>query len=210
MNNGLLSPGIVSFVFTPLIVTVVLLAALWWRQIRRRRAELDAPGLLLASAVQALPKVRFDWGAAMLAELETIHSKLARWRFALSCVRVALFPPSAEMLLQPVGRNPRCGLLSVALPPLGLPFVYFATLLIEAIGGSPLTSSRWDNPDLVMVVVKIILLLTLGCLVAGLPLGLAGWLRHERLRWLSVTGMISSACIFAYFLTVMHFLSGGD
>ncbi len=211
MKNGLLDPEIVSFVFTPLVVTALILFALWRRRMRNSRAGLDAPGLLLATAVSALPAAHMDWGAAMLAELETIHGRLARWRFALSCVRVALFPPSSETLLQPAGRNPLFGMLAVTLPPLGLPMIYCAAVIVETIGGSPLTqTSRWSNPDVVMVVVKIIILLTVGCLAAGLPLGLAGWLRHERLRWLSALGMISSACIFAYFLTVMHFLAGGD
>lgn len=210
MNNGLLDPAIVSFVFTPLVVTSAMLFALWWRQIRGLRAELDAPGLLLTSSVRAMPKARQQWGEAMLAELGQIHGGFARWRFALGCARVALFPPTAETLLQPAGRSPIFGILSVALPPLGLPFIYFVAALIEAIGGSPLTSSHWSNPDAVMIVVKILLLLTLGCLVAGAPLGLAGWLRRERMRRLSAMGMILSVCIFAYFLTVMHFLSGGD
>lgn len=87
MSNGLFDPVIVSFVFAPLAVTGAALFALWWRQIRCLRAELDAPWLLLTSAVQALPKMRQDWGAAMLAELETVQSGLARWRFALGCAR---------------------------------------------------------------------------------------------------------------------------
>jgi len=207
MNNGLLDPVIVSFVFTPLVVSSAMLFALWWRQIRGLRAKLDAPGLLLTSAVRAMPKARQQWGEAMLAELGQIHGRLARWHFALGCARVALFPPTAETLLQPAGRSPIFGMLSVALPPLGLPFIYFAAALFESIG---LTSSHWSNSEAVMIVVKILLLLTLGCLVAGVPLGLAGWLRRERMPRLSAIGVISSICIFAYFLTVMHFLSGGE
>lgn len=211
MNNGLFDPVIVSFVFTPLTVTGAVLFAFWWRQIRDCRAELDAPGLLLTLAVRATPEARRNWGQAMLAELETVHGGLARWRFALGCARVALFPPPGETLLQPAERSPVFGMLSVALPPLGLPFIYFAAVILEAIGGSPFTqSSRWSNPDAVMIMVKTLVLLTLGCLVAGVPFGLAGWLRRERMRWLSAMGLILSVCIFAYFLTAMRFLSGGD
>jgi hypothetical protein len=118
---------------------------------------------------------------------------------------------TAEPLLPSVRRTPTFGILAVALPPLGLPFIYGAAVIVEAMGGSPLTpASRWSYPDAVIVMVKIIMLLTVGCMVAGVPLGLAGWLRRERMRWLSVMGMISSTGILIYFLTVMHFLSGGD
>jgi len=53
MNNGLLDPVIISFVFAPLIVTSAILFALWWKRMQCHRAMLDAPGLLLASAVRA-------------------------------------------------------------------------------------------------------------------------------------------------------------
>jgi hypothetical protein len=53
------------------------------------------------------------------------------------------------------------------------------------------------------------MMLTLLCLIAGLPLGLAGFLRRERLRWLSALGMLSSLCVIGYFLIVMHFVAGG-
>jgi hypothetical protein len=43
--------------------------------------------------VRCLPAERADWGAAMLAELTQQQEPLARWQFALSCTRVALFPP---------------------------------------------------------------------------------------------------------------------
>lgn len=211
MNNGLLDPVIVSFVFTPLAVTIALLLAVWWKHGRVSRAGLDMPGWLLASATRALPETRLGWGTAMSAELTAVHGALARWRFALSCLRVTLFSPTASSLLQPAGHRPIFGMLAVALPPLGLPLLYFATVFIESIGGSPFTqASRWSHPDEVMSVVKIILLLIVGCLLAGLPLGLAGWLRHERMRWLSGFGMSLSLGIFGYFVLVMHFLAGGD
>ena len=212
MNNGLFDPRIVSFVFAPLVVTIALWLAFWWKRMRNNRVGLDAPGLLLASAVRAMSDEQREWGVAMLAELSQIHEWTARWRFALGGVRVALLPPRREGRLQPVSADssPICGMLAVALPPLGLPFIYFVTVIVEAIGGSPLTlSSRWTNPAAVMAFVNIALKLTLGCLVAGLPLGLVGWLRRERLRKLSVLGMLSSLCIFGYFLLVMHFVAGG-
>lgn len=80
-----------------------------------------------------------------------------------------------------------------------------------AVTGAVLFALWWRQiRHAMMIVVKIFVLLTLGCLVAGVPLGLAGWLRRKRMRWLSAMGVTLSICIFAYFLTVMHFLSGGD
>ncbi len=110
MNNGLRDPAIVSFVFTPLLVTSAILLALWWKRMHSSRAGLDAPGLLLASAVRAIPERRIDWGAAMSAELAQVHGWLARWLFALGCMRVALFPPPSPALLQTAGRNPVFGM----------------------------------------------------------------------------------------------------
>jgi hypothetical protein len=215
MKNGLLDPAILSFVFTPLVVTVTLLLSIWWKQVqycRARLTALDTPGLLLASVARQMPEDRLDWGTAMLAELDQIPDSTSRWWFALSCIRVALFPPHHDGLLPhaPTGQSPACGMLAVALPPLGLPFIYFAAVIMETIGGSPFTqSSRWSNPDAVIVIVNIIVKLLFLCLLAGLPLGLAGLLRHERLRWLSVMGMLLSTGIIGYFVIVMHFTAGG-
>jgi hypothetical protein len=52
----------------------------------------DIPRLLLTIAVRRMPAERRDWGAAMLAELAQLRDPFARWRFALGCTRVALFP----------------------------------------------------------------------------------------------------------------------
>jgi hypothetical protein len=201
-----------SFIFTPLVVTVALLLAIWWRRMRDSSAAADAPGRLLASAVRGMPEEQREWGAAMKSELGQIHGLVARWRFALGCARVALFPPRRAGLWRNAmtGRSPICGMLAVALPPLGLPFIYLAAVIVQAIGGSPYTqSSRWSDPDAVMTVVNFIVKLMFFCQLAGLPLGLAGWLRRERLRWLSLLGMILSVCVIGYFFTVMHFTAGG-
>lgn len=225
MENGLYDMTIVSFVFTPMVMTITLLFFIWWRQTRDRRsamatiatmarmAKMDGPGRLLASAVQRMPEERRDWGAAMLAELGQLQRSSSRWWFALSCVRVALFPPRRNglHLMPSLNRQDSiCGILAVALPPLGLPLIYLAAVIVEAIGGSPLTqSSRWSNPAAMIELTRIIVLLTIFCILAGLPLGVAGLVRRERQRWLSVMGMFSSLCIISYFMTVMHFFAGG-
>jgi hypothetical protein len=51
------------------------------------------PERLLAIAVRRMPVERREWGAAMLAELAILQHPVMRWRFALDCARVALFPP---------------------------------------------------------------------------------------------------------------------
>ena len=59
---------------------------------------MDWPTLLLTSAVRRMPAERDEWGAAMLAELAQLQQPFARWRFALGCTRVALFPPCQRRL----------------------------------------------------------------------------------------------------------------
>lgn len=61
----------------------------------------------------------------MLSELQAVRGTPARWRFALGCARIALLPPPTA-----VGRNPLFGLLAATPPPLGLPLVYFATVIL--------------------------------------------------------------------------------
>ena len=214
MQNGLFDIGILSFVFTPLALTIALLLGVWWTQIRECRTALpamDTPGLLLASAVRRLPEDRREWAEAMTAELGQVNHRASRGWVAVGCAWVALFPPRRSALAERTltTQSPVCGILSVALPPLGLPFAYLTAVIVEAIGGSPFTlSSRWGNPDAVVEVVKIIVKLSFFCLLTGLPMGIAGLFRRERLRWLSVLGMISSLSIVSYFIIVMHFTAG--
>lgn len=59
---------------------------------------IDWPALLLTFAVRQMPVERGEWGAAMLAELAQLRHPLRRWQFALSCTRVALFPPRKSAL----------------------------------------------------------------------------------------------------------------
>jgi hypothetical protein len=47
----------------------------------------------LSAALLYMPDDRAEWGAAMMAELQHVEPA-QRWRFALSCTRVALFPPA--------------------------------------------------------------------------------------------------------------------
>lgn len=58
-----------------------------------KRYITQIPFRLLSTAVRRMPAERSEWGAAMLAELAQLQHPVARWQFALSCLRVALFPP---------------------------------------------------------------------------------------------------------------------
>lgn len=53
----------------------------------------DLPSQIVAGATRLLHRDRREWGAAMAAELAAIRDGPARWRFALSCARAALFAP---------------------------------------------------------------------------------------------------------------------
>lgn len=202
MRNGLFDPAILSFVFAPALITAAIFFVLWRRWMRGRSTGLDGPGLLLVSAIRTLPAAHTEWGAGMIAELQAVDGRFARWRFAIGCARAALFPPATATRLAMDGRGPVCGLLAVTLPPLGLPFLYLAAVTLEAIG--------WSNLNTLMVVVKPLTVLTMALIVAGVPLGVVGWLRRERLRRLAICGMMLSAATLSYFWTVMYFIAGAD
>jgi hypothetical protein len=53
----------------------------------------DIPSRLLAAVVGRMPDDRREWGDAMLGELAQLQGSTRRWSFAVSCLRVALFPP---------------------------------------------------------------------------------------------------------------------
>lgn len=65
----------------------------------------DLPRLLLTIAVRRMPIERDEWGAAMMAELAQLQNPFTRWRFALGCTCVALFPPRKGGLLQTIMKH---------------------------------------------------------------------------------------------------------
>jgi hypothetical protein len=211
MTTSLLDPAIVAFVFAPPVACVALLLAFWWTRIHHADASLDAPASLLASAVRTMPAAQREWGAAMLSELATVPDASARWRFAFGCARVALLPPRAETPRSASERRPVCGLLAIGVPPLALPFLYAVAAILETVGGSPYTSaSPWADPLVAMTFVRMLVMFTLVCLVAGVPLGLAGRWRRERLPQLAFWGVAMSSATLAYFLAVMGLIAGGE
>jgi hypothetical protein len=79
-------------------LAVMILLRAWWRRTAAVRSTMDGPQMLLAGALSLLPDRRRDWGTAMSAELTHLRTSSSRWRFALGCARVALFPPRSSRL----------------------------------------------------------------------------------------------------------------
>jgi hypothetical protein len=74
-----------------ILLAVLVVAGLLW--LLRGSGAGDAPARIVNVAVGLLPEHRRDWGRALAAELAQIRGSGRRWRFAVSAVRVALFPP---------------------------------------------------------------------------------------------------------------------
>jgi hypothetical protein len=201
-----ISVSVLAYCFTPLILTLSVLLAVWWKEIaaeRRTRPGVDFPCLLLASATRWMTKERSEWGTAMVAEIPHIESSSSRWRFALSCLRTAIFPPPRAGMFHFLlaKQSSACGVFAILLPPLGWPFMLLAGAIFAVIGGSPFTQdSRWANPEAAITVWNVVKLITMGCFLAGLPLGLAGLFRRESRKWLSAMGIGSTAFAIVWFL----------
>jgi hypothetical protein len=78
---------------TPWVIAARMLFRDWLKRASTAYVAVDVPSHLLAMATAALPADRRDWGLAMSAEMSHVQGYAARWRFALDCARVALFPP---------------------------------------------------------------------------------------------------------------------
>jgi hypothetical protein len=77
------------------VAAVRLVLRHWWAGAGSRESDVDLPGRLLAAAVARLPERRREWGGAMTGELAEVRGRSARWRFALSSARAALWLPPA-------------------------------------------------------------------------------------------------------------------
>lgn len=74
---------------------------------------MDGPILLLSAAVRRMPAERGEWGDGMLAELAQLQHPITRWRFALGCACVALFPPRQGGLLQTIMNHGMEGVITI-------------------------------------------------------------------------------------------------
>lgn len=94
--RGFMNVSIPAYCLTPSLLGITAFFATWWKAFkaeRRRTPDLDFPAVLLAAFTRWMPQDRSEWGMAMTAELAHFESSSSRWRFALSCLRVAIFPP---------------------------------------------------------------------------------------------------------------------
>jgi hypothetical protein len=91
------------------VLLLAALAGVTLAFLRRRGADgpaTDFPARLLAWAIGFLAADRADWGQAMVGELEQLHHRGSRWRFALGCLIATLLFPA---------RRARTGRLAVVL-----------------------------------------------------------------------------------------------
>jgi len=72
-------------VFALVLIGVVLALRMLYVEARP-----DGPRALLTAATGWLPAARAEWGRAMLAELERVSGRRARWGFAVGCSRAVL------------------------------------------------------------------------------------------------------------------------
>jgi hypothetical protein len=193
--NSLFDLPILLFVFGPLVLTVALVSLIaWWKS--RSPHRRDVAEIILAAAVQSMPADRAEWGRAMLAELEYLEGAWTRFWFSLGCSRVAVFPPGGG----------RFGLLSVVLPLFALPFLYVVALLADVMMHVHDPSSSYFMPA---GLVSASLLMTLGLMMSGLPLGFAGWYRRERHLWLCALGPSMSVLLLGYLWLFLYFFAVG-
>jgi hypothetical protein len=96
--------------------------------------------------------------------------------------------------------GPVCGVLSVVLPPLSLPLLHLISIACNAF----MTHDNFSSRELVPTLLGACILGSLACMFSGVPLGIAGLIRREQFRWLSVTGPLSSILIFGYMQIVQH------
>lgn len=162
------------------VVAALLLLHHWWARAGARLSAADPPGQLLELAVTALPDHRREWATAMTAELACVSGRSARWRFALSCARAALWPARTgprPVLVHVVGLFVLAAAVAESLvddvvPGMGV----FATAFVALVGGLVLLgvarSHRpwWPAP--------VPALLGVGCLAACVVSTAVFLLRH--------------------------------
>jgi hypothetical protein len=89
---------IALFIATPACVAAAIVISARWGRLAALSSTRDGPARLLAVAVGALPGDRTEWAAAMEAELARVDGRRARWWFAVSAARAAVFPPPSSPL----------------------------------------------------------------------------------------------------------------
>jgi hypothetical protein len=147
----------------------------------------DIPRLLLTVAVRRMPAERREWGEAMLAELAQLQNTSTRWRFALGCSRVAMFPPRRGGLLQTIMNHKMEGVITV----LGSAALISFILVIPFEHGGAWLARAYFVYGLVFLLIPMVFFADLALLaavvwaVAGRALGREPWSRAPTFlrRW---------------------------
>lgn len=92
----------------------------------------DLPKFLLSIAVKCMPTERASWGKAMLAELAALQHPAARWRFALGCLKAAIFSSHRGGLLQIAMNNQaRSAITTLRFPAISSFLIVLPFMLLE-------------------------------------------------------------------------------
>lgn len=197
---------VLALLLMPFAIMVLLVMRAPWAKWDRSRG-LDSAHRLLLAAVSTMGEARREWGLAMLAEMHQVRGWAARWRFALGCTFAAVFPPRRDGWPRFLGL-PRlrlvspCGVYGVVLPPLGLPMLFVVSLACNAF----MTHDDFSSGELVPTLLGAAIWLCIACVLAGIPLGIAGALRRERARHLAILAPVSSILVFGY-LQIVQFVA---
>ncbi len=199
------------FIFSPILFTFALVTLISWLKLRKYRDKTDGAENFLRAAIRCMPDERNEWGEAMMAELTYLRGRSLRWEFAHDCVWAALFPPAKTAwplyLYDAMKRlGSMCGVLSVVLPPLGLPMLWLAAVCADTFTTQDgFTFAEGFMPG----IIGCSIVLSIVCLCSGVPLGIVGLVRREQIRWLSMLGPCLSITIFSYVMIAMHFAAAG-
>lgn len=199
---SLIDPQVIAFVAAPAVAAPLTAAAIWRKRHRASLAIADVPEVLLDSVAGSASPERFEWISAMTAELDHIDDRRERWRFALGCTLASLFSPGRSPLSVLDRRVGILGVLSVAVPPLGLPFLY----LMAAYGDLFLKLPGTSMPENYPLFVKSGQLIALMLSVSGIPLGICSLLRGERSAWLAKIGLLTPFALAIYFFLAFTFI----
>lgn len=125
--------GLLAALLVVLLLIIGLTNLVPWLLAARR----DTGRTLVLLAIEALPSERFDWGQAMLTELDHIHCPRARRRFTLGCLRAALTrPPLLTLVIVAV---------SLAMAALTAGIVFIGALIVPSVTTVQSLNDRTEN-----------------------------------------------------------------
>ena len=163
------------------------------------KIEKDIPSRFLSAVVQRMPADRREWGEAMLAELAQLQGSSCRWSFAVSCLRVALFPPGKFESL-PVT------ILKGFLPILAVSALIGFIVLKPEISGAGLAWAYTIYGIAILAIPtamfgNVLVLAIVAWAVAGHALGREHW---PRVAWLRRSGRFAVELVFGLLNPVLY------